>query len=168
MCIIFLSFDMCYMIVPCYLHKIYIFGSFAVYENDIVEVISNLQVQGSKCGVKKIQIWRKIFLKIELCGFHGFVYSKSEGRFTTINKRKEKLTIKWLTRTKNLINFSFETHLQQISESLRYGRVASKRKRKTFSKKKINSKFACVLCQVGCPMLLVICHLTTTLCNFHG
>ena len=139
MCIIFLSFDMCYMIVPCYLHKIYIFGSFAVYENDIVEVISNLQVQGSKCGVKKIQIWRKIFLKIELCGFHGFVYSKSEGRFTTINKRRRKnLTIKWLKRTIFFINLSFETHLQQISESLRYGTVASIRKRKTFSKKNIN------------------------------
>ena len=46
------------------------------YEGDILDVISNLHVQGGKFGRKRTnlaeagQIWRKIFLKVELRGVH--------------------------------------------------------------------------------------------------
>ena len=54
MCILFLPFDRCYMILPCYLHSIYIvftyFASFTGYEDDMFEVISNLHILESKFG----------------------------------------------------------------------------------------------------------------------
>ena len=52
MYILFLPFDRCYMLLPCYLHSIYIVftyvASFTGYKDDIFEVI----FQGSKFGGK--------------------------------------------------------------------------------------------------------------------
>ena len=42
-----LPFDRCYMILPGYIQRVYIFASFTGYEDD-----SNLHVQGSKFGGK--------------------------------------------------------------------------------------------------------------------
>ena len=40
------------MVLPCYLHSIYIFASFTSYENYIFEVFSNLHCQESNFGGK--------------------------------------------------------------------------------------------------------------------
>ena len=58
------------MKLQCNLHTIY-FASLKDNEDDILEVISNLHIQGAKFGQKKGQTWRKIFLKVELAGVYG-------------------------------------------------------------------------------------------------
>ena len=67
-----------------YYHAIYIvlkcFASFTGYEDDIFEGISNFNIQGCKFGGKfanlaeNLQIWRKVFFKIELRGVHGVCF----------------------------------------------------------------------------------------------
>ena len=50
MCILFLPFDRCYMILPYAIYVVFkYFSSFTGYEDDIFEGTSNLHVQGSKC-----------------------------------------------------------------------------------------------------------------------
>ena len=55
------------MILPCYLHSIDIYALFTGYEDDIFEVISNF-------ARSELQIWRKIFNKIELRWVHGVCF----------------------------------------------------------------------------------------------
>ena len=83
MCLLVVPYDRCYIILPCYLHSIYIvftyFAYFTGYEDDRFEVISNLHFQWSKFGEKYI------FL-IELCGVQ-LVFSSSSSLIplTTFN-----------------------------------------------------------------------------------
>ena len=51
------------MILPCYLHFIYIFVLFTGYEEDIFEVIFNLHIQGYKFGGKFDKFGKKSFKK---------------------------------------------------------------------------------------------------------
>ena len=61
------------MILPCYLHNIYIFASFTVYENYIFQVISNMHIQESKLGGKIYKFVRKSFKKLNSEEFREFV-----------------------------------------------------------------------------------------------
>ena len=62
-----------------YYNAIYIlftyFASFIGYEDDILEVISNLHVQGAKFGGNKENL-AEIFLKVELRWAHGLCFFK--------------------------------------------------------------------------------------------
>ena len=44
------------MILQCYLHTICMFASFIGYEDGILEIISNLQVQEAKFGGKRTNL----------------------------------------------------------------------------------------------------------------
>ena len=74
---VFLSFDRCYMILPCYLHSIYIFASFIGYENYIFEVFSILHIQESKFGRNMYKFGEKSFKKLNSAEFMEFVFSMS-------------------------------------------------------------------------------------------
>ena len=62
------------MILPCYLHSIYIFASFTGYTNYIFKVISNLHVQESKVGRTIYKFGGKSLNKVELCRVHGVCF----------------------------------------------------------------------------------------------
>ena len=62
------------MILSCYSHSIYIFTG---YEDDILEVSSNLHVQESKFGGKMYKFGGKSFTKLNSAEFIEFVFSKS-------------------------------------------------------------------------------------------
>ena len=64
------------MLLQCYLHTIYNFASFIGYENNILEVISNLNVQWPKFGGKKDKLGGKYFLKLNSAEFMEFIFSK--------------------------------------------------------------------------------------------
>ena len=65
MCILFLPFDRCYMILPCYFHSIDIYvASFTGYKDDTFEVIFNLYVQGFKLCEKFDKLGRKSLKKM--------------------------------------------------------------------------------------------------------
>ena len=55
------------------------FASFTGYEDDIFEVISNFQVQGSKFGKKLTNLAENLFKNLTP-EFMEFVFSKSEGQ----------------------------------------------------------------------------------------
>ena len=61
------------MILSRYLHSIFIF------EDNIFKVFFDLRIQheihGSKTWPKYLQIWQKIFEKVELCRVHGYFAS---------------------------------------------------------------------------------------------
>ena len=71
MCIIFLSVDRCYMILPCYLHTIYIFCFIYRLWRWYFWIYFNLHIQGSKFGENFYKFGRKSFKKTELHGVHG-------------------------------------------------------------------------------------------------
>ena len=56
------------------------FGSFIGYEDGILEVISNLHVQGAKFGWKKDKFGGKSIKKLNSAEFMEFVFSKSRPR----------------------------------------------------------------------------------------
>ena len=63
------------------------------YKDDILDIISNLYVQGAKFCSKKRQIWREIFFKVEFCGVWLVCFSKSAGdlwskKISSIGKTK--------------------------------------------------------------------------------
>ena len=64
-----------------YYHAIYIvltyFASLPVYEDDILEVISNLHVKESKFGGKICKFGKKTFKKLNSAEFMEFVFSMS-------------------------------------------------------------------------------------------
>ena len=64
------------------------FASFIKYEDDILEVISNLHIQGAKLGGKRTNLAENL-LKVELCGVHGVCFfPKSELRSELTDQRK--------------------------------------------------------------------------------
>ena len=75
MCILNLPFGRYYMIIPCYLHSIYIFASFTGYGDDIFEVISNFHVQGSKFGGKFDKFGGKSLKRLNSAEFMEFIFS---------------------------------------------------------------------------------------------
>ena len=77
MCILFLPFDRCYMILPCYLQSIYIIC--IIYRLSIwfFKVDSNLHVQGSKFGGKFDKFGGKPFKKLSSAEFTEVVFSMS-------------------------------------------------------------------------------------------
>ena len=66
------------MILPCYLHGIYIFASFTSYANYIFEVISNLHVQESKFGGQINKFGAKSFKKLNYIEFMELIFSMSD------------------------------------------------------------------------------------------
>ena len=64
-----------------YYHTICLVFTFADYEDDIFEVISNLHVQWSKFGGKIIKYGRKSQKNVELHRVHG-VLKKSKSEFS--------------------------------------------------------------------------------------
>ena len=67
------------MILPCNLNIIYIFATSTGYENDILKVISSLQVQESIFCKKIYKFGGKSFKKLNSVEFMELVFSKSEG-----------------------------------------------------------------------------------------
>ena len=71
-----------------YYHAIYIvfayFPSFTGYRYDIVEVISNLHIQGSKFGGKFYKFGGKSFKKFNSADFMEFFFSKSASSISSV------------------------------------------------------------------------------------
>ena len=73
------------MILPCYLHRIYIFASFTGYKIKCLKFFFfffNLQVQESKFGGKLYTFGGKSFIKLNFAEFMEFAFSMSGKRVT--------------------------------------------------------------------------------------
>ena len=67
------------MILPCYLHILFAyFASFIGYEDDFLEVISNLHVQRAKFGGKRDKFGGKSFKQLNSAEFMEFGFTKYE------------------------------------------------------------------------------------------